>query len=106
MNESQCHTSTKSKSQKSFFSGSPFFATGAELKQLFVFMALTTRHRWCIEQIKQCFHNEGVDDSAIHGFIRKPNVLNKFNALFSGEGKNVVFIHYQKPTTNGEVRQI
>ena len=69
-------------------------------------MALTTRHRWCIEQIKQCFHNEDVDDSAIHGFIRKPDVLNKFNALFSGEGKNVVFIHYQKSATNGEVRKI
>jgi len=67
-------------------------------------MALTTRHRWCIERIKHCFQDQGVDDSSIHGFIRKSQVLNKFNALFAGDGKNVIFVHYQPQNISLEVR--
>ena len=59
-------------------------------------MALSIRHRWCIERIKHCFQERDVDDASIHGFIRKSQVLSKFNALFSGEGKNVIFVHYQE----------
>jgi len=69
-------------------------------------MALTTRHRWCIERIKHCFQDQGVDDSSIHGFIRKSQVLNKFNALFAGEGKNVIFVHYQPQNVSSGVRHV
>lgn len=61
-------------------------------------MALTPRHRWCIDKIVQCFaHHEVVDDPKVQGFIRKPEVLARFNSLFSGvaETRNVVFVHYQ-----------
>ena len=66
-------------------------------------MALTTRHRWCIERIKHCFQDHDVDDSSIHGFIRKAQVLNKFNALFAGEGKNVLFVHHQDHNLSSNV---
>jgi len=58
-------------------------------------MALTTRHRWCIERIKHCFQDQDVEDASIQGFIRKSHTLSKFNALFAGEGNNVLFVHYQ-----------
>lgn len=60
-------------------------------------MALTARHRWCIERIKDCFHEEGVEDSVVQGFVHKSQVIKKFNSLFSGEGRNVLFVHYQQP---------
>jgi hypothetical protein len=66
-------------------------------------MALTTRHRWCIERIKHCFQDQDVDDASIQGFIRKSQVLNKFNALFAGEGKNVLFVHYQDKNVSTDV---
>lgn len=58
-------------------------------------MSLSTRHRWCIERISQCFQNENVDEEKVQGFIRRPDILNMFNALFSGDGGSSVFVHYQ-----------
>ncbi len=58
-------------------------------------MALTPRHRWCIERIKSCFQEEDVDDAKVQGFIRKSQVFSKFNALFAGDGKSAIFIHFQ-----------
>jgi len=59
-------------------------------------MALTSRHRWCIERIKSSFKEEGVDESIVQGFIRQPKVMARFNSLFSGNGKNSIFVHYQR----------
>ena len=61
-------------------------------------MALTPRHRWCVDKIVQCFaHCDGIDDPKVQGFIRRPDVFLKFKVLFDGgEGnRNVIFIHYQ-----------
>ena len=60
--------------------------------------ALTPRHRWCIDKITECFaFCEGVDDVKVQSFIRKPDVLLKFKALFSGEkgSRNALFVHFQ-----------
>lgn len=59
-------------------------------------MALTSRHRWCIERIKNTFKEENVDESIVQDFIRQPKVLTEFNTLFSGKGKNAIFVHYQR----------
>jgi hypothetical protein len=59
-------------------------------------MALTSRHRWCIERIKNSFKEEGVDESIVQDFIRQPKVMMHFNSLFSGQGNNVIFIHYHR----------
>lgn len=59
-------------------------------------MALTPRHRWCIERIKLCFHHEDVNDAEIQGFIRKQQVFSNFNSLFTGDGKDTLFVHFQK----------
>jgi dynein heavy chain len=59
-------------------------------------MALTPRHRWCIERIKHCFHEQEVDDAKVQGFIRKPQVISKFNSLFAGDGKSAIFVHFQE----------
>jgi hypothetical protein len=62
-------------------------------------MALSSRHRWCLEKIVQCFEDEGLDDVLVQGFIRKPDVMLKFNALFSGNGPASLFVHYQNKST-------
>lgn len=59
-------------------------------------MSLTKRHRWCIERIVHCYADKNVDDAKVHGFIRKSKVLGAFNDLFSGEGKGVIFVHFQE----------
>lgn len=59
-------------------------------------MALTSRHRWCIERIKNSFKEEGVDESIVQDFIRQQKVMMHFNSLFSGQGNNVIFIHYHR----------
>jgi len=62
-------------------------------------MALTLRHRWCLEKIAQCFEDEGLDDILVQGFIRKPDVMMKLNTLFSGNGPSSLFVHYQNQST-------
>ena len=65
---------------------------------LLVTMALTPRHRWCIDKIVQCFsHCEGFDDPKVQGFIRRPDVFLQFKVLFSGgeRSRDVIFVHYQ-----------
>lgn len=71
-------------------------------------MALTPRHRWCIERIKSCFQEEtDVDDEKVQGFIRKSQVISKFNSLFAGDGRNAVFVHFQGTTSssNGSINK-
>jgi hypothetical protein len=63
-------------------------------------MALSARHKWCIDKVTQCF--EGiVDDAAkvIQIFAQRPDVILQFNNFFSGEGPDAIFVHYQ-PNTN------
>jgi hypothetical protein len=62
-------------------------------------MALLPRHRWCLEKILQCFECDGLDDATAQGFVRKGDVLSRFNALFSGHGSNSLFVHYQDKVT-------
>lgn len=59
-------------------------------------MSLTVRHRWCVEKITQCFKGDGVDEAKVQGFIRRPDVLDRFNELFAGDSNiNSTFVHYQ-----------
>ena len=58
-------------------------------------MSLTVRHRWCVEKILHCFGDSKENDSKLQVFMRRTDVIAKFNNLFSGEGENVIFVHYQ-----------
>lgn len=48
--------------------------------------------------MKQCFQDQpvvGQDDAIFYDFMQDAYVLNKFHDLFSGKGRNVIFVHYQ-----------
>ena len=66
-------------------------------------MALSARHRWCINKINKCFEDQGVDDVTVKAFIRKPKNLGYFNALFSGNGQSALFVHYQSLSNGSDV---
>ena len=66
-------------------------------------MALSARHRWCINKINKCFEDQGVDDVTVKAFIRKPKNLGYFNALFSGGGQSALFVHYQSSSNCSDV---
>lgn len=70
-------------------------------------MSLTARHHWCAERILFCFssnddkeNNDGIDNSRVQTFLRKPKNLNKFNDFFSGKGPSALFVHYQPRHTS------
>ena len=65
-------------------------------------MALTTRHRWCIDKVAYCFQDEMKDDAKVQGFIRRPDILAQFNSLFSGECRRSLFVHYQTATEHDQ----
>jgi hypothetical protein len=75
-------------------------------------MSLTPRHHWCIGHIKQCFQDQLVViddcdsyDSILFDFMQEAQVLNKFHDLFSGKGRNVLFVHYQQQQEEQEQYQ-
>ncbi len=73
-------------------------------------MSLSPRHRWCAKWILFCFTRgdenfEGLDESKVNAFIRKPKVFDKFNSFFNGEGPGALIVHYQpKDVDEFEVR--
>lgn len=75
-------------------------------------MSLTPRHRWCIGHIKQCFQDQVlvIDDhdcydTILFDFMQEAQVLNKFHDLFSGKGRNVLFVHYQQQQVEEQEQQ-
>ena len=67
-------------------------------------MALSNRHRWCIDKIAAAFATQ-IDDEAmkvkVQGFIRAPANLEKFNQFFKGDGPQKLFVFYQTPEVPG-----
>lgn len=70
-------------------------------------MSLTARHHWCAERILFCFssnedkeNNDGIDNSRVQSFMRKPKNISKFNDFFSGRGPSALFVHYQPRHTS------
>jgi len=64
-------------------------------------MALTERHRWCSGKILEAFAPE-LDSETVQGFIRNEANLQKFTALFRGEGAGRLFVFYQPESQTGE----
>lgn len=68
-------------------------------------MALTERHRWCIEKIREAFGDE-LNSEAVNTFMRQEAVTTKFAQFFAGESSGRLFVFYQPEALEDGVRRI
>lgn len=64
-------------------------------------MALSERHRWCMNKILEAFAPE-LKQETVQSFMRNDQNIQKFNAFFKGESTGRLFIFYQPETKEGE----
>ena len=67
-------------------------------------MSVGERHKWCARKILESFPD--IDNEQVQSFIRHEAVMQKFNAFFKGETSGRLFVLYQPPIVDGEVRRM
>ena len=67
-------------------------------------MALSERHRWCIDKIREAFGDE-LNSEAVNTFMRQEAVLTKFTQFFAGESSGRLFVFYQPEVIEDGVRK-
>lgn len=65
-------------------------------------MALSERHRWCMNKMLEAFSPELTTEAA-QAFIRNEANLQKFNTFFKGDSSGRLFVFFQPEAQEGEV---
>lgn len=65
-------------------------------------MALTERHRWCMQKMLETFSPE-LTSEVVQSFVRQDANLQKMTAFFKGDGCGRLFVFYQPDLSEGEV---